>query len=63
MTTPLLLLPFLEPAAEWLLRPITGNPTLELVVIMVITPLVLDIVVFWVRRSAARAPSDEAWCG
>lgn len=50
VTTPLLLLPFLEPAAEWLLRPIAGNPALELVVVMVLTPLVLDIVVFWVRR-------------
>ena len=52
MTTLLLLLPFLEPLAAWMLGPILGNTTLELVVVMVLTPLVMDVFSFWVRSGA-----------
>jgi hypothetical protein len=54
--------PALLPAAEWLLSPISEDPTLELVVVMIATPLTMNAFQFWmsdvvlVRLQAAAPP-------
>ena len=53
----------LLPAAEWLLSPISADPTLKLVVVMIATPLAMNAFQFWmgdvvlVRLQAAAPPS------
>jgi hypothetical protein len=56
VTALLLLLPLLEPVAAALLAPLAGNPTAELVVVTVLTPLIMDMFAFWVRHTEGPGP-------
>jgi hypothetical protein len=44
----LAIFPFLEDFAKFLLTPVLGHPKMELVVVMLIFPLVMNIFQFWV---------------
>ena len=48
----LLMIPFFEMIAAYMLSPLKGKPSVELVVVMVITPLIMNTFQFWVRTSS-----------
>ena len=57
----LLMIPFFEMIAAYMLSPLKGKPSVELVVVMVITPLIMNTFQFWVRTSSLMFVACCVW--
>jgi len=55
----IIMIPFLEEMSSFLLSPLKGHPNTELVVVMVITPLCMNIFQFWVVDQLIKRKSGE----
>jgi len=55
----LLLIPFFAIIATWMLSPLKGKPVIELLVVMVFTPLIMNTFQFWVVDQVIKKKKEE----
>jgi hypothetical protein len=56
--------PLIEPVAAWVLAPFLANPDLKLVMVMILTPVFMNAVQFWLADGVmvrVRTTNRPAW--